>query len=318
MLGKAANGIADDLLSTIVMVAGLEKTIFCPAMNSDMWANPIVKQNLEKLKENGAEFVDPEYGELACKTVGEGRLAASEKIIAKVKIELLRSNDFLGKHVLITAGPTEEALDPVRYITNASSGKMGFALAEAALSKGASVTLISGPTSLIPLDGISTIFVRSADEMKKAVLDAYPSSDIVIMAAAVSDYKPSHYSKSKIKKSGDKISLQLIKNDDILAELGKDKNNRILVGFAVETDNEIASASDKLRNKNLDMIIVNNPNQEGAAFQFDTNQVTIINRTGEEKNLSLMSKFDVSLYIMDEISALAGLKPQFFESTVQV
>jgi phosphopantothenoylcysteine decarboxylase/phosphopantothenate--cysteine ligase len=177
---------------------------------------------------------------------------------------------------------------------------------------------VTGPTSLIPADGMSTVFVRSADEMKKAILEAYPSSNIVIMAAAVSDYRPAEYSASKLKKTNQKVSLQLKKNDDILAELGKDKNNRILVGFAVETDHIIANASKKLRSKNLDLIVVNNPNQEGSAFQFDTNQVTIINRAGEEKDLSLMSKLDVSHFLMDEIATLAGFKPQLINSPVHV
>lgn len=307
-IGKVANGIADDLLSTMVMVAGAKKTIICPAMNSDMWANPVVRKNLAFLRENRFFIVEPEYGDLACKTVGIGRLAHIERIISKVKIELLRTNNFTGKKFLITAGPTEEALDPIRYITNFSSGKMGYALAEAALSRGGEVTLISGPTSLKPPDDANTIFVRSAEEMKKATLDVYPKSDVIIMAAAVSDYRPVAYSSSKIKKSTAKMDLTLEKTTDVLAYMGKNKNGRILVGFAVETDNMVPNAVKKLKEKNLDLIVANDPKVEGAAFRADTNQVTLINRNGTEKDLSLMSKLDVGLYIMAEISSIIKKK----------
>ena len=317
-IGKAANGIADDLLSTMVLVAGAKKTIFCPAMNSDMWANPIVQNNLARLRESGSSIVEPEYGDLACKTVGIGRLAKIERIISKVKIELLRTNDFSGKKFLITAGPTEEALDPIRYITNFSSGKMGYALAEAALSRGGEVTLISGPTTLNPPDDAHTIFVRSAEEMKEATLDVYSDSDIIIMAAAISDYRPAAYSSSKIKKSTDKIDLSLKKTADVLAYMGKNKNGRILVGFAVETDNMVPNAVKKLKKKNLDLIVANDPNVKGAAFRADTNLVTLVNRNGTEKELSLMSKLEVGLSIMTEIAGIIGKKNSHFESTVQV
>ena len=317
-IGKVANGLADDLLSTMIMVAGTKKTVFCPSMNSDMWANPIVQKNLSQLKENGSSIIEPEYGDLACNTEGVGRLADLERIISKVKIELLCANDFSGKKFLITAGPTEEALDPVRYITNASSGKMGYALAEAALSRGAAVNLISGPTSLAPPDDANTIFVRNADEMKKAALDVYADSDVVIMAAAISDYRPSSYSSSKIKKGAEKIDLQLQKTTDILAEMGETKNKRILIGFAVETDNITPNAIKKLKMKNLDLIVVNNPNDKGAAFKADTNLVTLINRDGKQKDLPLMSKFDVGLYIMDEIANFQGNKISPSNSAIQV
>ena len=317
-IGKVANGIADDLLSTMVMVARLKKTIICPAMNSDMWANPIVQRNINILKELGVAFVEPEHGSLACNTEGVGRLANIDRIISKVKIELLRTDEFAGKCFLISAGPTEEVLDPVRYITNASSGKMGFALAEAALSRGAEVTLVNGPTQLVAPDDASVCFVRSAEEMKSAILSAYSKSDVVIMSAAVSDYKPASVSSSKIKKSADNISLKLKKNPDILAELGENKGDRLLIGFAVETDNIMTNAAEKLRKKNLDLIVVNDPNVEGAGFNTDTNVVTLINREGIEKSLSLMPKFEVAQAILDEIAILKGLRPKPFEDTIQV
>ena len=317
-LGKAANGIADDLLSVMVMVAGAKKTVYCPAMNSDMWANPAVQNNIAILKKQGASFIDPEYGQLACGTEGIGRLSAIERIISRMKIELLRTNDFAGKHILVTTGPTEEAIDPVRFITNASSGKMGFALAEAALSRGAKVTLVTGPTKLIPPDDAILVKVRSAAEMGKAVLDVFPVTDVVIMAAAVSDYRPMAYSAAKIKKGSDRITLELQKTNDILAKLGKQKKNQLLVGFAVETENIIANASHKLREKNLDLIVANNPLVEGAGFQTDTNVVIFINREGEEKHLSLMSKFEVSLNILEEIAILLGIKPSPFKTTIHV
>ncbi len=317
-LGKSANGLADDLLSVMVMVAGAKKTIYCPAMNSDMWANPAVQQNVARLKQQGALFIDPEFGQLACGTTGIGRLAAVERITARTKIELLRNQDFANKHILITAGPTEEALDPVRFITNASSGKMGFTLAEAALSQGARVTLVSGPTALVPPEEATVIKVRSASEMETAVLDCFTTTDVVIMAAAVSDYRPVDYSSTKIKKGGEHITVELQKNPDILARLGKQKKHQLLVGFAVETENIIANASQKLRDKNLDLIVANNPLVAGAGFQSDTNEVTLINRAGEEKQLALMSKFEVSLNILMEIAILLGIKPSPFKTTIHV
>ena len=264
------------------------------------------------------KIVDPGHGELACHTIGAGRLASIERILSTARIELLRNNDFSGLNFLITAGPTEEPLDPVRYITNLSSGKMGFALTEAALSRGANVMLITGHTELTPPDDAETIFVRTAAEMERAVLQAYSSAHVVIMSAAVSDYRPADYSPSKLKKEGDSILLTLKRNTDILAELGKEKKDRLLVGFAVETDNVVANAFRKLREKNLDLIVVNNPNEEGAAFRSDTNRVTILSREGEEKDLSLMEKFDVARQIIDEIAVLKELKPASFKTTIEV
>ncbi|OQX60597.1 bifunctional 4'-phosphopantothenoylcysteine decarboxylase/phosphopantothenoylcysteine synthetase [candidate division KSB1 bacterium 4484_219] len=304
ILGKVAAGIADDLLSTMIMVAGGEKTIFCPAMNSNMYANPIVQRNIETLQRLGYSFVSPEWGELACHAEGLGRLASLERILGKIKHQLLGSEELKGVRVLVTAGPTQEPIDPVRFITNASSGKMGFALAEAAAIRGAEVTLISGPTNLRPSEDIHFREVRTTEQMYEAVHEVYPNTDVVIMAAAVSDYRPSVYSEHKLKKSDNSIVLTLEKNPDILASLGKNKNGRILVGFAVETTDELKHGKQKLKAKNLDLIVVNNPKQRGAGFATDTNVVTIIDRQQHVESLPKLSKPEVAQHILNRIVEL--------------
>lgn len=320
ILGKVARGIGDDLLSTMIMVAGPHKTLFCPAMNSSMWANPAVQENVSRLKEMGFHFVGPDYGELASEVegVGIGRLADPQRIVSRAKIALLHSDVLAGTHLVISAGPTEEPIDPVRFITNASSGKMGYALAEAALTMNASVVLVSGPTNLTPPDGVEFVRVRTALEMHDAVVQAAKGAHGVIMAAAVADYRPAEVSPQKIKKNGDKLRLELVKNPDILAELGEKKENLCLVGFAVETENAIANAAEKMRRKNLDMIVVNDPTQEGAGFYTDTNIVTILTRDGQEIALPRMSKFEVALHIMDEVAVLLGRKPPRFRQAIEV
>lgn len=300
IIGKVASGIADDLLSTMLMVAR-SKTIFCPAMNSEMYSNPVVQENIRKLEALNYKFVKPEWGELACGTEGWGRLAAKERILNFLKLELLKTEELAGKRVLVTASRTEEPIDPVRVITNRASGKMGFALAEAAALKGAQVTLISGPTALQPPDGIKYTQVQTAREMAAAVAHEFPSSDIVLMAAAVADYRPATSSDNKIKKSNNKLTLQLARTQDILKELGKSKGDKILVGFSVETEREVENSLRKLKEKNLDLIICNNPLQEGAAFAEDTNIVTIIAKDGGTEQLPQMSKTEVAKKILDKI-----------------
>jgi len=299
-IGKIASGIADNLLTTLVM-ATTAPVIFCPAMNKEMYVNSFYQQNVEKLKQAGYHFVQSEIGELACGEFGWGRLADSVHIISRVKKLLIGSDELKGKNVLVTAGRTEEPLDPVRFITNYSSGKMGFALAEAAALKGADVTLISGPNNLNPFDGVKYIQVKTSDQMAVAVNSELPNQDIVIMAAAVADFKPETYFEQKIKKSSQLSSISLVKTKDILKEIGRNKGQKILVGFAVETENELASAKKKLFEKNLDLIVVNNPLEQGAGFGTDTNIVTLIDARGNTEKLSLMSKREVASKVIDKI-----------------
>ncbi len=305
-VSKVAHGIADDLLSTMVTVAGAEKTVFCPAMNTDMYLNPIFQENMKKLEKLGYRFVSPETGELACHTEGIGRLANKERIVDVFKSELLGSSELKGHAIIVTAGPTEEPLDPVRFITNASTGKMGFAVAEAAALAGAEVTLISGPTHLRPFSGVRFVSVRTALEMREAVLKAYEMANGVIMAAAVSDYRPTTYSNQKTKKGAKELELHLEKNPDILKELGENKNGRILIGFAVETDNELEYGRQKLSEKNLDMIVVNNSQREGAGFGTDTNIVTFLLRSGERQDLPKMTKFEVAQRIIRQYARIGS------------
>ncbi len=299
-IAKVANGIADDLLSTMVTVSGAEKTVFCPAMNTDMYANPIFQSNLKRLQELGYRFVPPDNGELACHTEGLGRLANKERIVDAFKKELIGSDALAGHSVLVTAGPTEEPIDPVRFITNASSGKMGYAVAEAFALEGAEVVLVSGPTNLRPFSGVRTIPVKTARQMREAVLEAFPSVQGVVMSAAVADYRPKVVSAEKIKKNEESLLLELEKNPDILKELGQKKRKHILIGFAVETNNEIEYGRRKLREKNLDLIVVNNPTKEGAAFGSDTNIVSFVFDGREPVHLPKMSKFEVARRIVEE------------------
>ncbi len=300
-IGKIASGIADNLLTTLVM-ATTAPVIFCPAMNKEMYANSLYRQNVEKLTRAGCYFVESEFGELACGEFGWGRLADSVHIINKLKQVLLGTNELTGKKVLVTAGRTEEPLDPVRFISNYSSGKMGFAIAEAAALKGAEVTLISGPTNLKPFDGVNYTQVQTSDQMAEAVDQQVASQDIVIMAAAVSDFKPESYFDQKIKKINMASSINLVKTKDILGEIGKNKGKKILVGFAVETDNELANARKKLIEKNLDLVVLNNPLEQGAGFDVDTNIVTMIDAEGNVEKFPLLSKREVAAKILDRIS----------------
>ena len=299
-IGKVASGIADNLLTTLVM-ATTAPVIFCPAMNKEMYTNAIYQQNVEKLKHEGAYFVESEIGELACGEFGWGRLADLDHIIRKLKKVLLSTDELSGKKVLVTAGRTEEPLDPIRFITNYSSGKMGFAVAEAAMLKGAAVTLISGPNHLTPPGDVKYSSVQTADQMAEAVIQEATNQDVIIMAAAVADFKPEPSFDHKIKKTGRMSSIKLAKTKDILKGIGDKKGGKILVGFAVETDNELENAKRKLVEKNLDLIVLNNPMKQGAAFGGDTNIVTFIDAKGNIDKFPLMSKQEVADKILDRV-----------------
>ncbi len=300
-IAKVAAGLADDVISTSIL-ATQSKVIFCPAMNSVMWEKPIVQQNIAKLKDLGCDFVDPEWGKLATKAEGEGwgRLATIESIVQKLESALLATSELGGKKVLVTAGPTREHIDPVRFITNHSSGKMGFSLAKAAKFKGAEVVLICGPNNLKKPQGIKYIEVETAEQMQKAVEADYGDADILLMSAAVSDYQAKEVSPEKIKKNSSKIAVQLKKSPDILQLLGKKKSNCVHIGFALETENGIANATKKLKTKNLDLIVLNNPLEPGAAFGGDTNIVSLINKNEQVETLPKLPKTRVAEIILNK------------------
>lgn len=300
IIGKVANGIADDMITTTIM-ATKAPVVFAPAMNTNMYQNPIVQDNMAKLKKYGYKFISPASGRLACGDVGEGKLADTKTISDTVVSMLYDKKDLAGKRVLVTAGPTIAPLDPVRFITNRSSGKMGYAIAEEARDRGAEVILISGPSSLDKPVGIQFIAVETNSEMLNAVLDNFENSDIVIKCAAVADYKPVEYSESKIKKSENELSLKLMKDTDILKKLGDLKSKQILVGFAAESNDLIENATAKLKNKNLDFIVANDIMSKDTGFASDNNKVTILSKSGEVRSLDKMTKKDVAREIFDLI-----------------
>lgn len=303
IIGKVANGIADDMLSTTVM-ATKAKVIFAPAMNTNMYENPIVQGNIKKLKDYGYEFIEPEAGRLACGDTGKGKLADVNTIVEKVLEELEGSNkekDLLGKKVLITAGPTRSHIDPVRYITNRSTGKMGYEIAKEARDRGAEVTLISGPTSLENPKGINFIKIDTNEEMKDIVLQYFHNSDIVIKSAAVADYKIKEYSNKKIKKGDGDLNLAFTRDNDILQLLGNEKTNQILVGFAAESNDVLENAKRKLFKKNLDFIVANDITSNETGFGSEDNKVIIISKTGKEVHLDKMSKREVASNIFETI-----------------
>lgn len=289
IIGKVANGIADDMLSTTIMATNA-KVIFAPAMNTNMYNNPIVKENIKKLKSYGYEFINPSSGRLACGDVGDGKLADTEEIAEMILSHLHEPKDLVGKKVLVTAGPTRANIDPVRFLTNRSTGKMGYAIAEEARDRGAEVVLVSGPTSIKAPLGVKIIKVETNEEMLKAVKAEFDTSDIVVKSAAVSDYKPKTYSDKKIKKGPGNLNIELERDNDILKELGTLKKHQILVGFAAESNDVIENAHIKLKKKNLDYIVANNITESNAGFGSDTNRVTVINRDGKEISLDNMSK----------------------------
>ena len=301
IIAKFASGIADDFLSTFYL-AFKGKTLIAPAMNSNMYLHPTTKENIKKLSSLGVEFIEPQTGDLACGDEGIGRLAAVSIIIQKIKEALTQRLDLKNEKILITAGGTHEAIDPVRYITNRSSGKMGYALARVALARGADVILVSAPTNLPSPAGSKIINVLSASQMREAVLKNLPESTIIIKAAAVSDFKPKKESYAKIKKDGkEPITLELEKTPDILHEVGKKKGKRLLVGFAAETENLIKNAQKKLKEKNCDLIVANDVTQNEAGFNSDTNIVKLIDRNGKIKDLPKLSKEVVAEKIFDKI-----------------
>jgi phosphopantothenoylcysteine decarboxylase / phosphopantothenate---cysteine ligase len=307
ILGKFAHGIAEDFLTTLYL-ATKAPVVVAPAMNVNMWEHPATQENLAALRARGVNVVDPDEGYLACGMTGSGRLAATETIARKVCDVLGLRHDLTGQTVLVTAGPTCEDIDPVRFLTNRSSGKMGYALAEAASRRGARVVLVSGPTDLKIPDGVDWVPVRATEEMRRAVLDRARDANIVIMAAAVADYRAATSHDKKMKREGS-VTLDLEPTPDILAELGRAPqdahNHRILVGFAAETDRVSENARGKLERKGADMIVANDVTQEGAGFDTDTNIVTMYLRDGREIALPKMSKFDVANRILDQVVILA-------------
>jgi phosphopantothenoylcysteine decarboxylase/phosphopantothenate--cysteine ligase len=306
VIGKIASGIADDLLTTTVMAQN-KPTLICPAMNDRMLANPIVQKNILKLKKIGYMVMDSGVGELACKTTGSGRLPEISEIMQAVEY-LLSPKDFAGERVLVTAGPTEEPLDPVRFITNRSSGKMGYAIARAAHQRGAKVTLISGPTKIPPPQADQIIYVRTALDMYRAVMEHYEKATVIIKAAAVADYRPKTEAQEKIKKDRGIPGIELTRNPDIIAAIGVKKRKGILVGFAMETQDLLANARQKLFKKNMDMIVANSLREKGAGFETDTNIITIIDRNGKTIVLEKMTKIDAAHRILDHVKTLGKKK----------
>ncbi len=300
-IGKFANGIADDALSNL-FIAFRGAVIVAPAMNDGMFANPAVKSNIETMKQRGIEFVEPRHGELACGTVGQGRLAEPCDLLQAVKKSFNLKHDLSGLRILVTAGPTHEALDPVRYITNPSSGKMGYAVAYAARNRGAAVTLVSGPTRLPAPDGVHFMPCKKATEMNKLVSQQFPECDVLIMTAAVGDFAPEQIEKGKIKKKGDApLVLQLMPTEDILRNVSKLKTKQFVVGFAAESENLTQSALEKLRNKKLDLIVANDISAPGIGFQSDSNQVTLINRHEEVEHLPILPKIEIAHSLLNRI-----------------
>jgi phosphopantothenoylcysteine decarboxylase/phosphopantothenate--cysteine ligase len=302
IIGKIAHGIGDDFLSTLMLAASC-KILLCPAMDREMFSNSTVQANILSLNERGFIIMEPEEGMLASGAIGLGRFPDPSTIMEEIQ-HILDDKDLARVKVLVTAGPTIEYIDPVRIVTNRSSGKMGYALARAAKRRGAEVTLVSGPTCLEPPRGINTIHIKTADDMRKVVFDSYGSNDVVIKAAAVCDYKPLLKAQEKKKKKEGATAVKMVPTPDILAELGKVKGNTLLVGFAAETTNHVSNAVEKIRKKNLDLIILNDVSKEDRGFAADLNEVSIIDRKGIVEKIPLMSKEDIADKIIDRIKRL--------------
>jgi phosphopantothenoylcysteine decarboxylase/phosphopantothenate--cysteine ligase len=302
VIGKIASGLADDLLSTTVM-ATKAPVLICPAMNTNMYENIIVKENINKLSASGYLFIEPAYGDLACRAEGYGRLPEITDIIEEVE-SILTDKDLKGENILVTAGPTREPFDPVRFITNYSSGKMGYALAIAGKRRGANVTLISGPSALPVPRGVKYIPVSTALEMRNAVMENMEKASVIIKAAAVADYRPHMRMSNKIKKREGELAVRLERNPDIIAEVGHKKGNRILVGFAVETENLMEHARTKLREKNMDIIVANDVTKEGAGFASDTNIIKILGADGNIEDVPLMNKIEAADRILNGIKKI--------------
>lgn len=299
VIGKIANGIADDMLTTTIMACKCHKVI-SPAMNTNMFENPIVQDNLEKLKKYGYEVINPASGYLACGDTGAGKMPEPTVLESYIMKNIAMEKDMAGKKVLITAGPTMEAIDPVRFISNHSTGKMGYALAKIAMERGAEVTLVTGKTYIEKPDFVKTVDVKSAKEMFDAVDKEFDSQDIIIMSAAVADYRPKTVADEKIKKKDGESTIELERTDDILGTMSKRKKNQFLCGFSMETEHMVENSKKKLEKKNLDMICANNLKVEGAGFGTDTNVVTLITKENETQ-LPIMSKEQVANEILTEI-----------------
>ncbi len=306
IVGKFARGIADDALSTLYL-ATRAPVVVAPAMNVNMYEHPAVQENLATLRARGVGVVEPGSGYLACGWLGKGRLAEPEEIVDAAMAVLARRRDLEGETVLVTAGPTMEDIDPVRYVSNRSSGKTGYRLAEAARDRGAKVILVSGPTSLAAPHGVEVVLVRSAQEMQRAVADRVGPATVVIAAAAVSDYRPAEASLSKVKKGPGPVRLDLVRTPDILQGLGERKGARVLVGFAAETEDLVANARKKLEAKHLDLVVANDVTAEGAGFGGDTNAVVLLRRDGSRVDVPLASKREVAERILDEVRAVRAV-----------
>ena len=303
IIAKFARGIADDFLTTLYL-ATTAPVVVAAAMNVNMWNHPATRENINILRERGVNVVEPDEGYLACGLVGAGRLAGHEEILAAVRTALHTQQDLTGESLLVTAGPTCEDLDPVRYLTNRSSGKMGYAVAQAAARRGAKVILVSGPTALETPAGVRRLDVRTAEQMHKAVAKEFPVCTIGIFAAAVADYRSAEQHPEKMKKTGDSLTVRLEPTVDILQEVARAKGDKLVVGFAAETDNVAQNARKKLATKGLDLIVANDVTAEGAGFDYDTNIVSLFSRDGRDLALPKMSKSEVAQRILDEIVRL--------------
>jgi len=306
ILAKFARGLADDFLSTLYL-ASTAPVVVAPAMNVNMWQHPATQENLAALRKRGVRIVEPGEGYLACGMTGPGRLAAQEEILKAVQEVLQAGKDLAGETVLVTAGPTCEDLDPVRFITNRSSGKMGYAVAEAAARRGAKVVLISGPTALDTPECVERVDVRTTEGMLRAVETRFAQATIAVFAAAVADYRPAEPATTKIKRTKDELTIRLEPNPDILATVAREKGDRVVVGFAAETDHVAENARKKLEKKNADLIVANDVTAEGAGFDVDTNIVTIFSRDGRDLPLPRWSKAEVAQRILDEVLRVRGV-----------
>lgn len=305
VIGKLAHGIADDMLTTTALACQCKKLV-APAMNTRMFENPIVKDNMKILEGYGFEMISPADGRLACGDTGAGKMTEPEILLEYIIKELAFAQDLRGKNVLITAGPTQESFDPVRYITNHSSGKMGYALAKISMLRGAQVTLVTGPSSIAPPLFVEVVNVKTAREMYDAVIARSDDADIIMKAAAVADYRPKDISAEKVKKSDGTMQIEMERTDDILKTVGERKlAHQFICGFSMETENMVCNAREKLKKKHLDMIVANNLKETGAGFKADTNVVTLITQD-EELALSLMSKEEVAVRILDKIISLTN------------
>ncbi|MBM7555478.1 bifunctional phosphopantothenoylcysteine decarboxylase/phosphopantothenate--cysteine ligase CoaBC [Halanaerobacter jeridensis] len=307
MIGKLANGIADDMLSTTVM-ATTAPVLIAPAMNNKMYENPIVQDNISYLKKHNYKFIEADAGYLACGTVGKGRLPDPEEIVQQSIVEILSTEELTEKKVLVTAGGTQEDLDPVRYLGNYSTGKMGYNLARVAQVEGADVTLVSAPTNLNKPNGVDLVEIKSAEEMYQQVMELQEEQDIIIMAAAVADYRPVNREVQKIKKSSDELRLELERTTDILSQLGQVRDDeQVLVGFAAETEDLLANAQQKLKEKQADLIVANDVSASDIGFASDDNQVTLISEQGQKK-IKKANKLKIAIQIFNEIMQLAADK----------